>query len=109
MAATGASGGAVALWDLRFTSAPLTSASPPQAAGDVWEVRAQGGGGGRGGRGKEAERAVVSCSGWRLLLLLLLSVPPRTYHVIHSRSARCWKLISVVLWGSDNQVTPWLK
>eukprot|EP00775_Hariotina_reticulata_P006192 gene6192-6428_t len=39
MAATGASGGGVALWDLRFTCAPLTTAGGPQAAGDVWEVK----------------------------------------------------------------------
>ncbi|KAF8071084.1 NUP43 [Scenedesmus sp. PABB004] len=39
LAATGASGGCVALWDLRFASAPLALAGAPGAAGDVWELR----------------------------------------------------------------------
>lgn len=39
LAATGSSGGCVALWDLRFQSAPLALTGSPAAAGDVWEVR----------------------------------------------------------------------
>jgi hypothetical protein len=38
LAATGSSGGCVALWDLRFQAAPLALTGSPAAAGDVWEV-----------------------------------------------------------------------
>lgn len=39
LAATGASGGSVALWDLRFSSEPMCVTGSAQASGDVWEVR----------------------------------------------------------------------
>uniref|UniRef100_A0A383WJE8 Uncharacterized protein n=1 Tax=Tetradesmus obliquus TaxID=3088 RepID=A0A383WJE8_TETOB len=39
LAATGASGGCVALWDLRFQAAPLALTGSPAAAGDVWELK----------------------------------------------------------------------
>ncbi len=38
--ATGSTGGTVALWDLRFDSAPMAWGPVEGAAGDVWEVRA---------------------------------------------------------------------
>lgn len=40
LAATGASGGCVVLWDLRFQAQPLAHTGSREAAGDVWEVRA---------------------------------------------------------------------
>eukprot|EP00878_Enallax_costatus_P025718 GHUV01027543.1.p1 GENE.GHUV01027543.1~~GHUV01027543.1.p1 ORF type:complete len:358 (+),score=97.04 GHUV01027543.1:464-1537(+) len=39
LAATGASGGTIALWDLRFQSAPLALTGDSAAAGDVWELK----------------------------------------------------------------------
>lgn len=38
LAATGASGGTVAIWDLRFNSAPLALAGARPATGDVCQV-----------------------------------------------------------------------
>ena len=37
--ASGGSNGTVAVWDLRFTSAPLQANHGNQKAGDVWQVR----------------------------------------------------------------------
>ncbi|KAF6265931.1 hypothetical protein COO60DRAFT_1697591 [Scenedesmus sp. NREL 46B-D3] len=39
LAATGALGGGVALWDLRFQAGPLALAGSAAAAGDVWELK----------------------------------------------------------------------
>lgn len=38
LCATGGTGGCVALWDLRFTSSPLSYAPPEPGAGAVWDV-----------------------------------------------------------------------
>ena len=41
LCASGAGGGCVALWDLRFINAPLALTPPqPELAGCTWEVRA---------------------------------------------------------------------
>ena len=36
--ASGGSNGTIAVWDLRFTSAPLAASTGAQNAGDVWQV-----------------------------------------------------------------------
>lgn len=36
--ASGGSNGTIAVWDLRFTSAPLAASTGKQNAGDVWQV-----------------------------------------------------------------------
>ena len=36
--ASGGSNGTIAVWDLRFTSAPLAASTGTQNAGDVWQV-----------------------------------------------------------------------
>lgn len=41
LAATGSSGGTVAIWDLRFHTAPLALTGPRPTAGDVNQVGAQ--------------------------------------------------------------------
>ena len=36
--ASGGSNGTIAVWDLRFTRAPLAASTGKQSAGDVWQV-----------------------------------------------------------------------
>lgn len=36
--ASGGSNGTVAVWDMRFTSAPVAASTGKQNAGDVWQV-----------------------------------------------------------------------